>query len=83
MSRTTEESTQRPAIPTWPRTASASKCTCCTVLKSNLCVPKKGIAWPQSPFLHSYICERFIYSIPRIGPHIWLQQNRQIDPGNI
>jgi hypothetical protein len=23
------------------------------------------------------------FYIPRIGPHIWLQQKRQTDPGNI
>jgi hypothetical protein len=44
--------------------------------KSNLCVPGKVIAWLQSQFLHSCVCERFIY-IPRIGLHIWQQQNRQ------
>ncbi len=47
--------------------------------KSNFCIPRKGIVWPHSQFLHSCVCERFIY-IPRIGSHIWLQQNRQTDP---
>jgi hypothetical protein len=28
------------------------------------------------------ICLSDLY-IPRISPHIWLQQNRQTDPGNI
>ncbi len=32
---------------------------------------------PQFP--HSCVCERFIYCNPRIGPHIFLQQNRQIE----
>ncbi len=33
-----------------------------------------------SPNFHSScVCERFLY-IPRIGPHIFLQQNRQTDP---
>ncbi len=36
--------------------------------KSHLCIPFLGIAWPQSQFPHSRVCERFIY-IPRIGPH--------------
>jgi hypothetical protein len=26
-----------------------------------LCIPKKGIAWSQSQFPHSFVCERFIY----------------------
>ncbi len=30
--------------------------------KSNLCIPRKGIVLPQSQFLHSCVCERFIYS---------------------
>ncbi len=33
--------------------------------KSNLCIPRKGIAWPHSQFLHSCVCERFIYSQDR------------------
>jgi hypothetical protein len=32
--------------------------------KSHLCIPL-GIAWPQSQFLHSCVCERFIYSQDR------------------
>ena len=42
-----------------------------------------GIAWPQSQFPLSWGCERFTVYVPRIGPHIFLQQNRQTDPGNI
>jgi hypothetical protein len=34
-------------------------------LKSHLCVPRKGTAWPQSQFLHSCVCARFIYSRDR------------------
>jgi hypothetical protein len=45
--------------------------------KSHLCTPRKWIARPQSRFPHSCVCERLIF-IPRIGPHIFLQQNRQI-----
>jgi hypothetical protein len=48
--------------------------------KSHLCIPFLGIARPQSLFPHSCVCEQFIYSIPRIGPHISLQQNKQTDP---
>ncbi len=51
--------------------------------KYKLCVPFLGIARPKSHFPHSRVCERFIYSIPRIGPHIFLVQNRQTGPGNI
>ncbi len=36
--------------------------------KSHLCIPRKGIAWRQSQFPHSWVCE-CLY-IPRIGPHI-------------
>jgi hypothetical protein len=35
-----------------------------------------------SPNFHIYVSVSVLY-IPRIGPHIFLQQNRQIDPGNI
>jgi hypothetical protein len=49
----------------------------------HVCILRRGIARPQSQFPHSSICERFIYSIHRIGPHIFLQQKSQIDPGNI
>jgi hypothetical protein len=37
----------------------------------------------QTQFPHSCVCARFIVYIPRISPHIFLQQNRQIDRGNI
>ncbi len=30
--------------------------------------------------IHVYVSDLYI---PRIGPHIWLQQNRQTSPGNI
>jgi hypothetical protein len=33
--------------------------------KFRLCIPRKGIARPQSQFPHSCICERFIYSHER------------------
>ncbi len=39
-----------------------------TVLKSNLFITGKGIAWPQSQFLHSVSVSDFY--IPRIG-HIF------------
>jgi hypothetical protein len=46
-------------------------------------IRRKGIARPQSRFPHSCVSVRDLY-IPRIGgPHIFLQQNRQTDPGNI
>jgi hypothetical protein len=45
--------------------------------KSDLCIPRNETARPRSQFLHSCICERFIYS------YIWLQQNKQTDPVNI
>jgi hypothetical protein len=35
-----------------------------------------------SPNFHIHVSESDLY-IPRIGPHISLQQNSQIDPGNI
>jgi hypothetical protein len=31
-------------------------------------------------YIHISVSDLFI---PRTGPHIWLQQNRQTDPGNI
>jgi hypothetical protein len=33
--------------------------------KSHLCILFPGIAWPQSKFPHSCVCERFIYSQDR------------------
>ena len=33
--------------------------------KSHLCISFLGIAWPQSQFPHSCVCERFIYSQDR------------------
>jgi hypothetical protein len=35
-----------------------------------------------SPNLHIHVSVGDLY-IPRIGPHIFLLQNRQTDPGNI
>jgi hypothetical protein len=48
--------------------------------KSHLCIPFLGIARPQSLVPHSCVCD---LHIPRIGPHIFLQQKRQIGRGNI
>ncbi len=44
---------------------------------SYLCIPFLGIARPQSQFPHSCVCERFTVYIPKINPHISLQQNGQ------
>jgi hypothetical protein len=54
-----------------------------TALQRNLdlCIPRKGIAQPQSQFSHSRVCERSIYS--HFGPSIFLHHNRQTDQGNI
>jgi hypothetical protein len=49
--------------------------------KSHLCIPFLGIARPQSPFPHSCVCERFIYS--QDWYTYFLQKNWQIDRGNI
>jgi hypothetical protein len=46
--------------------------------KSHSCIPRKGIARPQSHFPHSCVCEQFT-----CGPHTFLQQNRQTNRGNI
>ncbi len=48
--------------------------------ESHLCIPRKGIARPQSQFLHVSVNDLYI---PRIVPHIFLQQNKQTDRGNI
>jgi hypothetical protein len=52
-----------------------------TQRKSHVCIPKKGIAWSQSQF-YIGVSVRDLYT-SRIGPHIFLQQNMQTDPGNI
>ncbi len=49
--------------------------------KSHVCIPFLGIARPQSQFPHSCVCEQFIYSQDRST--YFLQQNRQINVGNI
>jgi hypothetical protein len=48
-----------------------------TAGKLHLCIPFLGIALPQ---FHVFVSHLYI---PRIGPHISLQQNRQTDPENI
>jgi hypothetical protein len=48
--------------------------------KSHLCIPFLEIAWPQSQFPHSCVCEQFIYS--QVRSTYFLQQKRQIDRGN-
>jgi hypothetical protein len=48
--------------------------------KSHLFIPFQGITRPL--YFHIHVFVRDLY-IPRIGPHIWLQQNRQTYPGNI
>jgi hypothetical protein len=50
--------------------------------KSHICIPFLGIDRPQSQFPHSCVSVSDLY-ISRICPHIWLQQNRQTDPGDI
>jgi hypothetical protein len=47
--------------------------------KSHLCVPRKGIAG-LSPNFHIHVSVIDLF-IPRICPHIFLQQNRQTDRG--
>ncbi len=47
--------------------------------KSDLCIPRNETARPHSQFLYSV---NDLY-IPWIGLPIWLQQNRQTDPGSI
>jgi hypothetical protein len=49
--------------------------------KSHLWIARNGFARPESQFPHS--CVWAIYIFPRIGPHTFLQQNRQTDRGNI
>ncbi len=46
--------------------------------KSHLCIPRKGIARRSLNF-HIHVS----VSAPRIGPHIFLQQNRQNNRGNV
>jgi hypothetical protein len=49
--------------------------------KSHLCIAFLGIARPQSQCPHSCVCERFIY-YQDLSTY-FLQQNRQIDHGDI
>ncbi len=52
--------------------------------KSHLCILRKGIARPHYQFPHScvFVSLSDLHN-PRIGPHIFKQQNRQTDRGNI
>ncbi len=50
----------------------------CTATKSHLCIPFLGIAWPQSQFPRSSVCERFTFSQDRSTYIYFLQQNRQM-----
>jgi hypothetical protein len=47
--------------------------------KSNLCIPRNETAWPIVP-IHVSVSDLYI---PCISLPIWLQQNRQTNPGNI
>ncbi len=49
--------------------------------KSHLWIPEKELRGLSSNF-HIYVSVSDLY-IPRIGPHIFLQQNMQTDHGNI
>jgi hypothetical protein len=49
--------------------------------KSHLCILFEELRG-LSPHFHSHVSVSDSY-IPRIGPHISLQQNRQTDPGNV
>ncbi len=62
-----------------------SPCQATLQRNSHLCIPFLGIAQPQYQFPHSCVCQRCIYSqnLVHIGPHIFLQQNRQPDPGSL
>jgi hypothetical protein len=48
------------------------------------CTENRIYVFPEKELHNSYIhvSVRYLY-IPRMGPHIWLQQNRQTDSGNI
>ncbi len=57
-------------------------------LRSIFCTENRIYVIPEkelrglSPNFYKHVSVSDLY-IPRIGPHIWLQQNRQTDPGNI
>jgi hypothetical protein len=49
--------------------------------KSHLWVPRRELrGLSPNSYIHVSVSDLYI---PRICPHIWLQQNRQTDPGNI
>jgi hypothetical protein len=48
---------------------------------SDFCIPRKGTERPQSQF-HCHVSVSDLF-IPTIGPHIFLQQNRQTDRGTV
>ncbi len=49
--------------------------------KSDLCIHRNETAWARSnSYIHVSVSALYI---PRIGLFMWLQQNKQTDPGNI
>jgi hypothetical protein len=56
-------------------------------LRSTFCTENRIYVIPEkelcglSPNFYNHVSVSDLY-IPKIGPHIWLQQNRQTDPGN-
>jgi hypothetical protein len=55
---------------------------CTLQRKSLLCIPRKGVSQPQTQFPHPCVCERWIHIFSG-SVHIFLQENRQTDRGNI
>ncbi len=47
-----------------------------------MCSPEKELRGLSQSSFHIYVSVNNLF-IPRIGPHIFLQQNRQTDPGNV
>jgi hypothetical protein len=57
-------------------------------LRITHCTENRTYVFPEkelhglSPNFYIHVSVSELYN-PRIGPHIWLKQNRQTDPGNI
>ncbi len=51
--------------PMYPRTKVLGRCNPHCTENPDLCIPRNETALPRSQFLHSCICERFIYSRDR------------------
>ncbi len=52
-------------------------------IRFTVCIPRNETARPRSQFLHSCVCERFVYSQDRSAYLAAAKKNKQTDPGKV